>query len=301
MSDSQILTTQETKNPVGETNLQTLTMLCMSWIVFPAKGGSWHQNVTKGRPLDGLPRASQHLRRLFNSLNHAYKLCTKVIQEAGCTEMFLVRMLRLAGNGGVLGKIRDSVDSCDAPWGAVLPHRAQSTRSCLPAGSSTAGMLPRMKQRSLMAPVHNVERRSNFCFLLRLMCVYCRFKMVRILIRVAGSCIIYSTSYFCNTPHNRIYLPNYEAWWRMKTVIWVNGISAPCPHFFFLSYSQSLKCREVNLLREQFYFICGEKTCVGTDENSAEEAEPTPGKTWRRPHAIGVSAAQLDALSLRTL
>ena len=81
--------------------------------------------------------------------------------------------------------------------------------------------------------MHNVERGSNFCFLLRLTCVYCRFKIVRILIRVAGSCIIYSMSYFFSTSRNRIYLPYYEGWWRMKTVIWVNGISAPTPIFFF--------------------------------------------------------------------
>ena len=120
-------------------------------------------------------------RTFGNSLNLAYKLHREVIQEAGCIERLLVCILSFGGNEGVLGIIPASVDSYNAHWGDIFPHGAQSRPGSFLAGRLQQGCLLGGYETAEWPPVHNVERGSNFCFLLRLTCVYFQLGMVRIL------------------------------------------------------------------------------------------------------------------------
>lgn len=128
-----------------------------------------------------------------------------------------------------------------------------------------------------------------------------RVQMARNLIRVAGSCITYALPPFSAHRGAESICPIMKLDGGMKTVIWVNGNSAPLPHprcfrCSFLSWSQSLKRKGANLPGEQFSFICGGKTYVGTAETSV-------GKLRKKPNcccALGTSPAQPSALPPRS-
>lgn len=116
--------------------------------------------------------------------------------------------------------------------------------------------------------------------------------MVQNLIRVAGSGITYALPPFSAHQGAESICPIMKLDGGMKTVYL--GKWELCPHVppsfvFFLSWSQSLKCKGANLPGEQFSLICRGKTRVGTAETSVGGAEER-AELWLCPGRLSRSA-----------